>query len=121
MKLLGATLTTLILAYIFPAFLPWWSIAAAAFISALLFLRTGKEAFLSGFLGVFILWLVLNLITDIRNNHLLSSKIASLLPLGGHNSFLLLLMASLIGGIVGGMAALGAVYLKAIERNSDAT
>ena len=69
------------------------------------------KAFLSGFLGIFILWLVLAWWIDIKNQHVLSNKVAEIFPLGG-SSFLLILVTALIGGLVGGLAAMSGSYLR---------
>lgn len=42
---------------------------------------------------------------DVKNEHILSQKIAQLFPLGG-SSFLLILVTALVGALVGGLAAM---------------
>ncbi|MFX6506452.1 hypothetical protein ABTG29_18515, partial [Acinetobacter baumannii] len=69
------------------------------------------NAFLAGFLGVAILWIILAALKDIPNEHLLSTKVASLLPLGG-SWIVLLLVTGLVGGLVSGFAALTASFLR---------
>jgi hypothetical protein len=111
MKLLVAISLTALLAFTGGLYLPWWSIAIAAFISALLIpMRSGK-AFLSGFLGVFILWALLAWWIDMRNQGILSRKVAEIFPLGG-SSFLLILVTAFIGALVGGIASMSGSYLR---------
>ncbi len=111
MKLIVAIILTALLSFIGGLYLPWWSIAIAAFISSLLIpMRSGK-AFLSGFLGVFILWALLAWWIDMKNHGILSKKIAEIFPLGG-SSFLLILVTALIGALVGGVAAMSGSYLR---------
>ncbi len=111
MKLIVAIILTALLSFIGGLYLPWWSIAIAAFISSLLIpMRSGK-AFLSGFLGVFILWALLAWWIDMKNQGILSKKIAEIFPLGG-SSFLLILVTALIGALVGGVAAMSGSYLR---------
>ena len=111
MKLLVAIILTALLSFVSGLYLPWWSIAIAAFIAVLLIpLRSGR-AFLAGFLGVFILWSLLALWIDIKNEHILSKKIAEIFPLGG-SSVAIILVTAFIGALVGGLAALSGSYLR---------
>jgi hypothetical protein len=61
-------------------------------------------AFLSGYLGLFILWIGLAILKDLPNEHLLSMKVARILPLGG-SYWALILITGFIGGLVSGLAA----------------
>lgn len=111
MKFIVATILTALLAFVSGLWFPWWTIALAAFlIAALVHQRPGK-AFLAGFLGVFLLWAILASIIDMKNASLLSSRIASVLPLGGSN-LLLILVTALIGGLVGGFGGLTGSFLR---------
>jgi len=111
MKLLVAIILTALLSFVAGLYFPWWSIALAAFISVLIIpLRSGK-AFLAGFLGVFILWAVLAWWIDMKNEHVLSKKVAEIFPLGG-SSFAMIIVTALIGALVGGLASLTASFLR---------
>ena len=112
MKLLTAIVLTGLLAFIGGLYLPWWSIAIASFLIALLIHQKGGKAFISGFTGVFLLWAGLSWWIDTKNEGVLSGKIASILPLGG-NSILLILITAVVGGLVAGMAAMSGSYLRA--------
>lgn len=111
MKFLVATLLTATLGFVAGKFLPWWSIALIAFLVALLMKQNIGRGFLSGFLGIFLLWGVLALWIDVKNDGVLSRQIARLLPLGG-SSVLLILVTGLVGALVGGFAGMtgSAVY-----------
>lgn len=111
MKLLVAIVLTALLAFVSGLYLPWWSIAVAAFIVAALVHQKAGKAFLSGFLGVFLLWAGLALWIDMKNNGVLSQKIAELLKLGG-NSLLLILVTAFIGGLVAGFGAMTGSFLR---------
>jgi hypothetical protein len=111
MKLLVAIILTALLSFVFGLYLPWWSIAIAAFISALLIPMKSGKAFLAGFLGVFILWALLAWWIDMKNQGILSKKVAEIFPLGG-SSFLLILVTALIGALVGGIASMSGSYLR---------
>ena len=111
MKLLLAIVLTALLSFVGGLYLPWWSIAIAAFISALLIpMRSGKS-FLAGILGVFILWGLLAWWIDLKNEHILSARIAAIFPLGG-SSIAIILVTGLIGALVGGFAALTASFIR---------
>ena len=111
MKFLTTIVLIGLLSFILSLYLPWWSIAIAAFgIELVLNLRPAK-AFLAAFCGLFLLWGSLSWWIDTENHSILSKKIAILLPLGG-SVFLLILMTALIGGLVAGLAALSASFLR---------
>jgi hypothetical protein len=111
MKFLVATLFTLLLAFVCGLFFPWWSIAIASLLAALFVHQDAIRAFLSGFFGLFVLWAGLAWWIDMKNNGVLSHKIAGILPLGG-NSILLILVTGIVAGIVAGLAALSGSYLR---------
>src|SRR5215211_5828532 len=100
-RFLLATLLTATLSFLTGLILEWWSIAVIAFLVALLLPQSTGRSYLSGFLGIFLLWGLLATWIDIRNQGYLSQKLALLLRLGG-SSFLLILVTAFIGGLVGG-------------------
>ncbi len=112
MKFLVATILTALLAFISGIYLPWWGFAISTLLVAVLVHQQAGRAFLAGLLGVFLLWAGLAWWIDMKNNSVLSSKIASVLPLGG-NAILLVLVTGLLGGLVGGFAAMTGSYLRA--------
>ncbi len=114
MKFITATILTVLLAFIagILSFSPWWGFVITSFLVAILVHQKGWKAFLSSFLGLFLLWAGLAWWIDMQNNSLLSSKIAAILPLGG-NSMLLILVTGFIGGLVSGLAAITGSYLRA--------
>lgn len=111
MKFIAAVLLTAILSFISGLFLPWWGIAIVALLVAVLVHQKAGKAFLAGLLGVFLLWCGLAGWMDMKNNGILSQKIALVLPLGG-NSILLIAVTGLVGGLVAGCAALTGSYLR---------
>ena len=112
MKFLTATLLTLLLAFVSGLYIPWWGIAVVALLVAVLVHQKAGKAFLAGFLGLFLLWGGLAFWIDVSNDHVLSKKIAAILPLGG-NSILLILVTALVGGLVAGFAAMSGSFLRA--------
>ena len=112
MKFAVALILTALLAFISGLYFPWWGFAILSALIAILIPQKSWKSFLAGFLGVFILWAGLAWWIDMKNNGVLSKKIASILPLGG-NSLLLILVTGIIGGLVAGLAALCGSYARA--------
>ena len=111
MRLLLATLLIVVFGFIAGLYLPWWSIAIVTFLIALLIPQRIGLSFLSGFLGIFLLWGVLSIWIDVKNESILSNKIAQLFPLGG-SSILLILVTAFLGALVGGFAAMSGASLR---------
>lgn len=90
--------------------LPWWSVAIVSFVVSVLFVQKEDKAFLIGFSGVGLCWLVVALIRDFANDHILSNRMAMLLKLPGHG--MLITLTVLIGALVGGFASWAGAYMK---------
>lgn len=116
MRFLLATLLIAVLSFIAGLFLPWWSIALVAFLVALLIRQRIGAGFLAGFLGIFLMWSLLAFWIDIKNESILSHKIAQLFPLGG-SSVLLILVTALVGALVGGFAAMAGSSLWPLKKS----
>jgi hypothetical protein len=111
MKFIISIILIALLSFAAGMYLGWWSLALTAFaVSALIPLKPW-QAWVSGFLGLFLLWGVLAWWIDVRNLHILSQKMAQVLPAGGSVTVLILLTA-LVGGLVAGFAALTGSYLR---------
>ena len=111
MKFILAALLTMALAFLVGLYLPWWSIAIVAFLVALFLPQPSFRGFLSGFLGIFLLWGILAFWIDVENQQILSRKMALVFRLGG-SSALLILVTAFVGGLVGGFAALTGTSLR---------
>ena len=109
MKFIISVVLIALLSFAAGLYLPWWSLAIAAFAVALLIPLKPWLSWLSGFLGVFLLWGILAIWIDMKNQHILSQKMAQLLPVGG-SMFLLILLTAFVGGLVAGCAALTGSY-----------
>jgi hypothetical protein len=105
----------MLLSFISGLFLPWWGIALIAFFVALIIPQRPWKAFFAGFLGVFILWLALAWWIDMKNNGVLSQRMAEVIPLGG-SRLLLILVTGFVGGVVASVAALSGSFLRASPR-----
>lgn len=99
MKFLITILLTALLGYAAPLFgvMPWWTFALTSLIIALLIHQKAWKAFVAGFFGLFLLWGIQAFIIDANNEHILSTRIASVLPFGG-NTILLLIVTAFVGG-----------------------
>jgi hypothetical protein len=109
-------LIILILSFISSYFLPWWVAALIAFLAALFIGKTSGRSFWSGFGAVFIVWIILALLKSTPNDNILAGRVIQLFPLP-HNWILLLLITALIGGLVGGLAALSGILTKKVFKN----
>jgi hypothetical protein len=112
MKTFTHFLLTLLIAYVAGMVLPWWSVAVVAFLVTLLIPLTPGKAFSSGFMGVFILWLVLAFYMDVRNDHILANRMSEMI-LHVKSAPMIGVISALIGGLVAGLAALTASFLRA--------
>lgn len=112
-KFLMATILSALLAYAIGIYgnLPWWSFVISNFIIAIAIDQKPLKAFISGALGVGLLWLTLALMIDQQNGHLLSTKVANILPLKGSTSALIAITA-FVGFILGGLSSLSGSYVR---------
>ena len=111
MKFFITLILTALLAFAFCLFLPWWSIAIAAFIVAALIPQKPGKAFYTAFIALLLLWGGLSFWMSNNNQHVLAHKISQLI-LKMDNPMLLILITALIGALVAGFAALAGSYLR---------
>jgi hypothetical protein len=111
LKYILSILVTALLGFVAGLYLPWWGISIAAFLVSAAIPQKPGFSFLSGFLGIFLLWEVLAWWIDNKNDGILSQKIANILPLGG-STVSLIILTSLIGALVAGFSALAGSYLR---------
>ena len=91
--------------------LPWWSFVVTNMFISLLIIQKPIKSFMSGALGIGLLWLGLAFVIDNQNHHILSVKVANILPLKG--SFqALLAITSIVGFLLGGLASLTGSFMR---------
>lgn len=111
MKFIVSVLLIALIAFVAGIFLPWWSVALAGFIVAIVIPQRPFKSFLSGFLAIFLLWVGLSLWIDQANQGILLQRVAALFKLG-NASWLLFLITGLLGGLLGGLAALTGSFVR---------
>ena len=104
-------LSILLLAFLTQLFLPWWSIAPLCFALAAALGTTGGRAFGAGFVGIGLGWLLMAGWLNATSAGILSHRVAQLLPLGGQG-WVLVLLTAVLGGLVGGVAALAGCWAR---------
>lgn len=112
--------TTLIILFSFLAclYFPWWSIGIVAFIISALIPQKNLTSFISGFVGLFLLWGFLSLWISVKNGHILAHRI-SLLIFKTDSPFLLIFVTALIGALVAGFAALAGSFVRTPKAMSE--
>ena len=103
-----------ILSFILTLFLPWYTPFIICFLAGIILSNKPGNNFLAGLLGVGLFWLGYALFLDIRNEHVLSTKIAQLFsdslqtPI---TSGVLLMITSLLGALLGGLSSMAGAML----------
>ena len=98
-------IVTVLFAYAFSLFLPWWSIMLACFLSAILVPLKKTSVFFIPFIAILVFWSCYAFILSNVNDFILAKRIAVLLQIGG-NPYLLILITGIIGGIAAGISAI---------------
>lgn len=120
------------LGYLLNLYLPFWTVAILTFVVGVLFSRSRKRrmfgkkpppvrSFWSGFLAVGILWGGMALYLNAANEGFLATKMATLiageggLPMPGDT--FMILIATLMGGFLGGFSAMSGNFLGEILKS----
>ncbi len=111
MKFIVSILLIALLSVAACLYLPWWSIAFAAFIVSALIPQHPGKSFLTGFIALLLLWGSLSWYISSNNTHLLAHKV-SMIILKTDSPFLLIAATTLIGALVAGLAALSGSYVR---------
>jgi hypothetical protein len=111
MKFITSFVLTALLSFVACLYLPWWSIAIAAFVVAALIPQKPGKSFITGFTALLLLWGGLSFWISNNNQHLLAHKISMVL-LKMDNPFVLIFATAIIGALVAGFAALSGSFLR---------
>lgn len=93
-------------------FTPWWTVALIPFIIAAWRPTTSFQSFFTGFLAIALLWFLYGLYLHINSQGAMSNKIAEIFSLP--NGILLLIVTTILGGLVGGLAGLSGYFVRKI-------
>jgi hypothetical protein len=107
MKFFVQIAATIALCFLLQTFFPWWTMAIGACAIGFAVPNKGYVSFGAGFLAVGLLWLGMAIYIDQTTQSILTEKVNKLLPLNS------LLLTMLIGGVVGGFAALTGALARA--------
>lgn len=111
MKFFVSLLLTALLSFAACLYLPWWSIAIAAFVVAAVIPQAAVKSFLTGFTALFLLWGGLSFWISNNNDHLLAHKVSMVL-LKMDNPWVLIFATAIIGALVAGFGALSGSFLR---------
>lgn len=111
MKFFTKLVLIALIGFIGQLFLPFWIVAIAGILVSLMIKTNGLSSFFSGFIGVFILWLVSAFFINQGTDGILSEKMISIIPVGSVT--VLIIVTAFIGGLVGGFGALTGSMLSA--------
>ena len=89
---------------------PWWIIVVVAFVGGISLPGNSITVFVSGFLGVGIVWMGYAWMLDTANESRFSSMIGEILTIG--DSLLLVVASGVVGGICGGCSAISGSLLR---------
>jgi hypothetical protein len=115
MKFFLSFILTALLSFAACLYLPWWSIAIAAFAVAAAIPQKPAKSFLAAFTALFLLWGTLSWWISNANGHMLAPKISMLL-FKTASTWALILGAATIGALVAGMAALSGSFLRSTKK-----
>jgi len=119
MKLIFRILIIGAVTYLVSPYLTWWTgMVISTFICDLM-PSSLLNAFISGFLGVGLVWMGQAWVLDVANDSAFSRVIIQLFPI--EDPILLILITGLIGGISGGLAATTGASFKLMTKKTKRT
>ncbi len=99
--------------------LPWWSVAIVAFAVCFWRSTSAGRAFWHGFAGVALVWLLYALMIHVRTDGILTGRMGQLI-FKADGAVFPLLVTALLGGLVGGLAAMSGYYVRLLFQNQIA-
>jgi len=112
MKFLLQLIVIFVLAYILELFFPWYVIVVAAFFAG--YVVRSRANFFAGFLAIAGLWAWKAWMIDSEASTDLSTRVARIFTL--QDNTLLFVITAVVGGLVGGFAALSGALLRPAKK-----
>jgi hypothetical protein len=111
-KIITPTLLIALIALILSFIMPWWSIVIAGFVVAAAMIDEAGPAFISGFLGITFLWIIMTILRDSGSNVSVAETLGDVV--GGVPAYLMFLITGITGGFVGGLGAMTGTFVRSI-------
>ncbi|MFY0598582.1 MAG: hypothetical protein JXR03_02845 [Cyclobacteriaceae bacterium] len=111
MKLFLRLILIGILTYILSFYSPWWILFIITFGVSFFLHGSSINSFISGFLGVGLVWISFAWYLDFESQSVFTDKFVGLVPQVSEGSYLIII-SGLIGAISGGLGALTGNYFK---------
>jgi len=108
MRFIAQFIVIAVIAHLAGMFLPWYVCAIVAFIAGY-FLKS-RQNFLAGFTAIAALWILNAWLADMSSSSTLPLRVAQILGL--QSVGLVYLLTGIVGGLVGGFAAMSGAMLK---------
>jgi hypothetical protein len=120
MKIIVSVTLIALCAFVMGIYMPWWSIAIAAFLVPTIIDLKPVWAFLSGFVALFLFWGIMSWIISSNNQQVFAHKISRLI-LSSDNPTLLIFVTALLGALVAGFASLSGSLLRKLIMKQNAS
>jgi hypothetical protein len=103
-----------ILSLVLTFFLPWYTPFIICFLTGLILSNKPGNNFLAGLLGIALFWLSYALFLDIKNDHVMSTKIADLFSEKLQTEItgaVLIMITTFLGALLGGLSAMAGAMI----------
>jgi len=106
--------------YLLALFTPWWSAIGCSALIAFFLPGNNFNAFLSGFMGVGLIWMVMAWKVNVETESIMSLKMIDLFPIDDVN--MLIILTAIIGGFAGALGAFSGnsfrqIFIKKKEKS----
>lgn len=109
---MAPTLIIALLSALAQLIFPWWIVAPIAFGVCFWQSTTAGNAFLQGTASVTLVWAAYIVFLNVQNGGVLASRLGELLFKVPNSPAMLVILAPLIGGLVGGVSGLAGFYVR---------
>ncbi|GAB2572333.1 hypothetical protein [Spirosoma areae] len=96
--------------------LPWWSVAIIAFLVCFWRSPGAGRAFVFGFAGVALVWLAYALLIHLQTDGIFTGRMGELL-FKSNNAAIPMVVTTILGGLVGGLAGLSGSLVRQATGN----